>query len=154
MRFLVLALSIFLVGCHAVEPRWHDLIAADDRPKIRVDEFENFESSSDVAWSFQPPFPPEVAFEILLKTRVFARVITGGPSLSGRNEASRQSVAFGVLHKEADAREIEPISPDSCMDSADFISLIDKNLRNGFRDTRRTKRESTSHQGTPFFGSP
>ncbi len=116
MRWLFLA--AFLSASHSVEPSWHARIAADDRPGLSLDEFAPYDSGSDIARSFERPFSREDAFEILLKTRVFAMVIDGGPPISGPLQASPQSVAFGVLCEERDARAL-------------FLDLIERAHRAG-----------------------
>ncbi|MGE3167031.1 MAG: hypothetical protein AB7O52_19160 [Planctomycetota bacterium] len=105
MRYLVLI--VLLLGCRSMEPRWHARIACDARPELDAEDYTSFALADlDVAYSMEPPFSKEAAFEILLNTRVFARSCDGGPPLKGAFKPSPQSAAFAELCREEGARDI------------------------------------------------
>ncbi len=125
MRTLILVLlptllfMLLFSGCHVAEPTWHARIEGDEFALLETDGLLSREA--DIAHTFERPLSREVAFEILLKTDVFARVIAGGPAIRvssgdenfGVLAPSSQSVAFHVLREETDAREV-------------FLDLLDR----------------------------
>lgn len=95
-----------LLGCSSTQPRWHDSISRPALPELTSETFASFDTDSDVAACYEPPLSREAAFEVLLRTRVFARAIPGGPTIDGSLLPSVQAVAFDVLLARDDCRHV------------------------------------------------